>query len=88
MPITATLAASSKSKSTDAGAGSYETRHYPDLFAERLRRGAGEARAKVEQAFQQLFHGDGQEQRVYFETGANANGPLACDFRAIEHRER
>ena len=33
--------------------------------------------AKIERAFQQLFHGDGQEQRVYFETGANRNGTLA-----------
>ena len=32
---------------------------------------------KSTQAFEQLFHGDGQEQRVYFETGANANGTLA-----------
>ena len=39
--------------------------------------GRRKARAKIEKAFQQLFHGDGQEERVYFETGANANGPLA-----------
>ena len=31
----------------------------------------------MDAAFRQLFHGDGQEQRLYFETGANANGPLA-----------
>ena len=36
-----------------------------------------ETHAKIEQAFQQLFHGDGQEQRVYFETGGNGNGTLA-----------
>ena len=33
-----------------------------------------ESRAKIEKAFQQLFHGDGQEERLYFETGANENG--------------
>ncbi len=36
-----------------------------------------ETRAKIDKAFQQLFHGDGQEERVYFETGANENGTLA-----------
>jgi oligosaccharide reducing-end xylanase len=58
------------------GDGAYKTGHYPDLFAEIGHRPA-ESRAKIEKAFQQLFHGDGQEQRVYFEMGANANGPLA-----------
>jgi oligosaccharide reducing-end xylanase len=59
------------------GAGAYRTGHYRDLFAEQLGRSPAESRAKIEHAFQQLFHGDGQEQRLYFETGANANGPLA-----------
>ena len=36
-----------------------------------------ESRAKIEKAFHQLFHGDGQEERIYFETGANENGTLA-----------
>jgi oligosaccharide reducing-end xylanase len=58
-------------------AGAYETHRYPNLFAARLGRSPEETHAKVERAFQQLFHGDGQEERVYFETGANANGPLA-----------
>lgn len=59
------------------GAGAYATGRYHDLFAEQLGRAPAESRAKIEQAFQQLFHGDGQEQRLYFETGANADGPLA-----------
>ena len=59
------------------GAGAYATRHYRDLFAEQLGKSPAEAHAKIERAFNQLFHGDGQEERVYFETGANANGPLA-----------
>jgi oligosaccharide reducing-end xylanase len=58
------------------GDGAFKTKHYRDLFAE-----AGhtpeETKARIEKAFQQLFHGDGQEERVYFETGANENGPLA-----------
>ncbi len=58
------------------GAGAYKTHEYRDLFAEQGH-SAAETRAKIEKAFQQLFHGDGQEERVYFETGANENGPLA-----------
>jgi oligosaccharide reducing-end xylanase len=58
------------------GEGAYKTGHYRDLFAEQGHTPA-ETRAKIEEAFEQLFHGDGQEERVYFETGANENGPLA-----------
>jgi oligosaccharide reducing-end xylanase len=38
---------------------------------------AQETHARIDAIYRQLFHGDGQEQRLYFETGANANGPLA-----------
>ena len=58
------------------GNGAYKTHNYRDLFAEQGHT-AAESRAKIEKAFQQLFHGDGQEERLYFETGANENGPLA-----------
>jgi oligosaccharide reducing-end xylanase len=58
------------------GNGAYKTHQYRDLFAEQGHAPA-ESRAKIEKAFQQLFHGDGQEERIYFETGANQNGPLA-----------
>jgi oligosaccharide reducing-end xylanase len=57
--------------------GGYATGHYRNLFAEQLGTDPAASHAKIERAFQQLFHGDGQEQRVYFETGANANGTLA-----------
>jgi oligosaccharide reducing-end xylanase len=59
------------------GAGAYKTHRYRNLFAEQLGRSPAETRAKLDKAFQQLFHGDGQEERIYFETGANSNGPLA-----------
>ena len=58
------------------GNGAYKTRQYRDLFAE-LGNSPAESRAKIEKAFQQLFHGDAQQERLYFETGANASGPLA-----------
>ena len=59
------------------GAGAYASRQYRNLFVEQLGRSPVESQSKLEAAFQQFFHGDGQEQRVYFETGANADGPLA-----------
>jgi oligosaccharide reducing-end xylanase len=58
------------------GHGAYQTHQYRDLFAENGH-APTESKAKIDKAFQQLFHGDGQEERLYFETGANANGPLA-----------
>jgi oligosaccharide reducing-end xylanase len=58
------------------GDGAYKTGHYRDLFAEQGH-SPEESRARIEKAFQQLFHGDGQEERVYFETGSNADGTLA-----------
>lgn len=58
------------------GEGAYKTHRYRDLFAEQGHAPA-ESAAKIEKAFDQLFHGDGQEQRVYFENGANENGTLA-----------
>ncbi len=58
------------------GDGAYKTGKYRDLFAEQGHT-PQETRARIEKAFEQLFHGDGQEQRIYFETGANENGTLA-----------
>src|ERR1700728_4211104 len=58
------------------GDGAFKTNHYRNLFAEEGHTPA-ESTAKIEKAFRQLFHGDGQYERLYFETGANENGPLA-----------
>jgi oligosaccharide reducing-end xylanase len=58
------------------GTGAYATHHYRDLFAE-AGHSPAETDAKIERAFQQLFHGDALTERVYFEAGSNANGPLA-----------
>ncbi|HEY0501879.1 MAG TPA: glycosyl hydrolase family 8 [Lysobacter sp.] len=57
-------------------AGAVATRHYPDLFAEagHLR---AEVDAKIQAAYQQLFHGDPATQAIYHEAGSNAGGPLA-----------
>ena len=58
------------------GNGAYKTRQYRDLFAENGHSPA-ETKAKLNEAFREFFYGDGQEERVYFETGASENGPLA-----------
>jgi oligosaccharide reducing-end xylanase len=58
------------------GAGAYRTGHYRDLFAEQGH-SPKQSRAKIDAAFQQLFHGDKSTQAVYYEVGRNANGPLA-----------
>lgn len=52
------------------------SRRYRNLFVE-SGHGAAETSARLNSAFQQLFHGDPQTQAVYFSAGANAAGPLA-----------
>ncbi|HET6395922.1 MAG TPA: glycosyl hydrolase family 8, partial [Pseudoxanthomonas sp.] len=61
---------------TGATAGAVATGRYPDLFAE-AGYAPGQVRAKVDAAFAQLFHGDPGEEAVYYESGANAHGPMA-----------
>src|SRR5262252_2360801 len=60
----------------DDGNGAFRSGKYRDLFAEQGHSPA-ETKAKIDKAFQQLFHGDALSERVYFEAGSNANGPLA-----------
>ena len=57
------------------GAGAYATGKYRNLFVE-AGHSPQEVKAKIDAAFQQLFHGDPQTQAVAFSTGSNANGPL------------
>ncbi|HEY4285886.1 MAG TPA: glycosyl hydrolase family 8 [Puia sp.] len=58
------------------GKGAYATGRYRNLFKESGHSEA-EITAKINKAFQQLFHGDSASQAVYFTAGANANGSLA-----------
>ncbi len=57
------------------GAGAYATGTYRNLFAEDGH-SQNEIHAKIEAAYQQLFHGDPQTQAIAFAAGSNANGPL------------
>ncbi|WP_202844914.1 glycosyl hydrolase family 8 [Luteimonas saliphila] len=59
-----------------APVGAVTSGAYPDLFAD-AGYGAEEIHAKVADAFAQLFHGDPEEQALYYEVGRNAHGPLA-----------
>jgi oligosaccharide reducing-end xylanase len=62
--------------SNSRGAGEFVTGQYRNLFVENGH-GQPEVDAKINAAFQQLFHGDPNTQAVCFAAGANANGPLA-----------
>ncbi|UNK57192.1 glycosyl hydrolase family 8 [Pseudoxanthomonas daejeonensis] len=76
-PVTAGSArAPAPSEDATAAKGAVASGQYPDLFAE-AGYGREETEAKVEAAFQQLFHGNGTDQAVYYEAGSNAHGPLA-----------
>jgi oligosaccharide reducing-end xylanase len=57
------------------GSGAFHTGKYRNLFAEDGH-APPEIQAKIDAAFQQLFHGDPQQQTIAFAAGANANGPL------------
>src|ERR1700727_3273447 len=58
------------------GKGAYKTGKYRNLFAE-AGHSQAEIDAKIHAAYQQLFHGDGETQAIYFAAGKNANGPLS-----------
>jgi oligosaccharide reducing-end xylanase len=69
--VAPSLFAASKPKS-----GAFATGKYRNLFAE-SEHPQNEVDAKINAAFQQLFHGDPQTQSIYFAAGRNPNGPLA-----------
>ena len=57
------------------GAGAYATGNYRNLFLEDGH-APQETHAKIDAAYQQLFHGDPQTQAIVFSVGKNSNGPL------------
>lgn len=56
--------------------GNVVSGQYPNLFAEAGFKQA-DIDAKVQSAFEQLFHGDPETQAVYYPAGENEHGPLA-----------
>jgi len=75
------------SPNPDDGAGAYSTGHYRNLFAEQKHTPA-QIDAKIDAAFQQLFHGDKSTQAIYYEAGSNTNGPLAYITDIANHDAR
>jgi oligosaccharide reducing-end xylanase len=71
----------------DNGRGTYVTHRYRNLFAEAGHEQA-EIDARIDAAFQQLFHGDPDTQAVYYDAGSNANGPLAYLSDIANHDAR
>jgi len=70
-------APASKSAPSKSGpSGAFATGRYRNLFTE-AGHSQAEVSAKINAAFQQLFHGDPQTQTVYYDVGKNENGPLA-----------
>jgi oligosaccharide reducing-end xylanase len=67
------------------GPGAFATGQYRNLFVE-AGHPAEEVTNKISAAFQQLFHGSPTRQAVYYEAGANANGPLAY-VTDIKHQD-
>ena len=76
-----------KTAQLDNGHGAYATHRYRNLFAEAGHPQA-EIDAKVDVAFQQLFHGDPETRAVYYPAGSNADGPLAYLTDVANHDAR
>src|SRR5690242_12698766 len=74
LSLTCSVYAAGK-KSAEDGSGAYATGRYRNLFAEDGH-AAKEIQAKIDRAYQQLFHGDPQTQSIGFAAGTNENGPL------------
>jgi oligosaccharide reducing-end xylanase len=70
---TPTIATSTK---LSDGSGAFATGKYRNLFAE-TGHSDKQISAKIDHAFQQLFHGDPATQAIYFPVGSNTNGALA-----------
>lgn len=70
-----------QSVGSSKSSGAFYTNQYRNLFSE-TGRSDGEITKKINGAFEQLFHGNPQNQSVYFPAGVNQNGPLAyiCDI--------
>jgi oligosaccharide reducing-end xylanase len=84
--------ASSRSPSVTArtaanGTGAYSTGRYRNLFVEQGHE-QPQIDARIQTAFRQLFHGDKSSQAIYYEVGANANGPLAYITDVANHDAR
>lgn len=70
-PQPADMSPTSSPSTPRPAAPAFKTGVYPNLFAEYLGKSDAEIQAKIDQAFQQLFYGDDQSERVYYPVGAD-----------------
>ncbi|UWZ86585.1 glycosyl hydrolase family 8 [Occallatibacter riparius] len=76
LALVAVLVPALRAQAPDAkGHGAFATGKYRNLFAE-AGHSQKEIQAKIDAAYQQLFHGDPQTQSIGFAAGKNADGPL------------
>lgn len=73
--LLAGAAAAHAATAPEDGNGAYATGKYRNLFAENGH-SQSEIQAKIDAAYNQLFHGDPETQAIAFAAGSNANGPL------------
>ena len=85
--VAATTSAALARRHSSDGSGAYHTGHYRDLFAE-IGHTPSESHARVDVAFQQLFHGDQATQTVFYEAGRNEHGSLAYVTDIANHDVR
>ena len=72
VPITATMALPTPTPQPTAlpnPVGAFESRQYRNLFTELLGKSEAEVQQKIDRAWQQLFYGDNDTQRVYYPVG-------------------
>jgi oligosaccharide reducing-end xylanase len=81
------LAVQAQQPKIDDGEGAFHTGKYRNLLAEEGHT-PGQIQDRLDKTFQQLFHGDKDSQAIYYETGANANGPLAYITDVANHDAR
>ncbi|GAA3765433.1 glycosyl hydrolase family 8 [Terriglobus aquaticus] len=67
--------------------GAFATGRHPNLMAE-AGHSEAEIQARLNSAFEQLFHGDKQTQAIYYEAGRNSDGPLAYITDVANHDVR
>ena len=73
--LVAGVAGSMAQRAHEDRSGAFATGKYRNLFAEDGH-SRNDIQAKIDTAYQQLFHGDKQTQAIAFDAGSNANGSL------------
>lgn len=81
------VAATLRAQTNAAPQGAFRTGHYRNLLGEAGHTDA-EIDRRIDQTFQQLFHGDGKTQAIFYAAGSNANGPLGYVTDVANHDAR